>query len=419
MPTAKLDRRFAATVQPTDRTVIYRDADLAGFCLRVTAGGAKTWIVDYRPGGGRDAPKRQVRIGSAESGAADSLPAERARQRAKDVLAGARLGDDLAARRAEERKAITVADTVDRYLAEHVKPKRAPGTFEQYDHLLRAHLVAAHGAKRLRDVTSADVDRLHLKLKATPYAANRLIAVTGAMWGWAARQGLVPREGNPARGAEKFKEDRRERFLTPEEFGALGDAIRVGETVGFAYEVDESKPKAKHAPKPENRRTKLEPEVAAAIRLLILTGARLREILHLRWAEVDEGRGLLLLSKSKTGRKAIVLNAPALAVLAGLDRTEEHVIRGVNGLPRADLKKPWAAVCRAAGLEGLRIHDLRHSFASVGAGDGMGLPVIGKLLGHSQAATTQRYAHLDASPLRRAADAIGARISRDMGDADG
>jgi integrase len=150
---------------------------------------------------------------------------------------------------------------------------------------------------------------------------------------------------------------------------------------------------------------------------LILTGARLREILHAQWQQVDFQRGVIFLADSKTGKKPIYLSAAALAILAALPRIEgnPHVIAGArDGAPRADLKKPWAAVCRAAGLEGLRLHDLRHSFASVGAGASMGLPIIGKLLGHTQAATTARYAHLDADPLRRAADTIGATIAAAM-----
>ena len=150
----------------------------------------------------------------------------------------------------------------------------------------------------------------------------------------------------------------------------------------------------------------------AALRLLLFTGARLREILHLRWDHVDFERGLLLLPDSKTGRKAITLSAPALAVLQSLERIGAFVMPSANpDTPRADLNKPWAAVIEAASLPGQRIHDLRHSFASVGAGAGLGLPIVGKLLGNTQAATTQRYAHLDADPIRRAADAIGATIA--------
>jgi integrase len=150
---------------------------------------------------------------------------------------------------------------------------------------------------------------------------------------------------------------------------------------------------------------------------LILTGARLQEILQAKWSQIDE-RGVLWLADSKTGRKPVYLSAAAQAVLAGLPRISAgnlYVIAGARaGQPRADLNKPWARVKRIAGLDGARLHDLRHSFASVGASASLGLPIVGKLLGHSQAATTQRYAHVDADPLRRAADTIGATIAAAM-----
>ena len=179
----------------------------------------------------------------------------------------------------------------------------------------------------------------------------------------------------------------------------------------------ETKAGAKHLARESNRRRVLDPFAVAAIRLLILTGARLREILDAQWQQVDLQRGILFLADSKTGKKPVYLSAAAQAVLADLSRIEgnPYIIAGAKaGAPRADLKKPWQAVTKAAALDGVRLHDLRHSFASIGAGASMGLPIIGKLLGHSQAATTHRYAHLDADPLRRAADTIGATIAAAM-----
>jgi integrase len=194
--------------------------------------------------------------------------------------------------------------------------------------------------------------------------------------------------------------------------------LRQGGTIGLPYAIDESSPKAKHAPKEDNRRVMLDPFAVAAIRLLILTGARLREVLHARWEHVDFERGVIFLPESKTGKKPIYLSAAAIAVLSTLPRIEgnPHIIPGERaGQPRVDLQRPWTAVTKAGRLEGLRIHDLRHSFASVGAGASLRLPIIGKLLGHSQAATTHRYAHLDADPVRRAAETIGATIAAAMG----
>jgi len=144
----------------------------------------------------------------------------------------------------------------------------------------------------------------------------------------------------------------------------------------------------------------------------LFTGARLREILNLRWEHVHLERGLLFLPDSKTGKKTITLNASAMMVLTSLERVGDCVIPGANSnVQRADLKKPWRAVTESAGLERLCIHDLRHSFAGVGAGVGLGFPTVGKLLGHMQTATTQRYAHLDDDPVRLAADKIGASLA--------
>jgi integrase len=202
-----------------------------------------------------------------------------------------------------------------------------------------------------------------------------------------------------------------------EELARLGDALRDSETVGLPYAVDETKLASKHAPKAEHRRVKLDPFAVAAIRLLILTGARLHEILDAEWSQVDVERGVIFLADSKTGRKPIYLSATAQTVLAAIPRVKgnPHIIAGaLEEAPRADLNKPWRAVRQAANLDGVRIHDLRHSFASFGAGAPLGLPIIGKLLGHSQPATTHRYARLDADPMRRAAETIGATISAAM-----
>src|SRR5262249_34864695 len=145
---------------------------------------------------------------------------------------------------------------------------------------------------------------------------------------------------------------------------------------------------------------------------LLFTGCRLREILHLKWEQVDLERGVLFLADSKTGRKTVILSAPALAVLTGLDRLGSYVVPGDDPeKPRADLKRPWEAISKRAGLSGLRLHDLRHTYASFGAGGGLGLPIIGKLLGPTQASTMQRYAHLYAEPLRRASEEIGGQIA--------
>jgi integrase len=408
----RLAKRTVDALAPRERQYVEYDADLAGFGVAVYPSGVKSWIVEYRPhGGGRGVAKKRVTLGKI-----GQLTPDQARKAAADLLAAVRLGADPATEKAERRKALTVGELIDLFDEQYVGPMVKPGTALSH-RIALAELRGAHGGLKAEALMRGHVAALHARMSDRPYAANRAVAVWGKAFTWAASRGLVPEGVNPTKGLQKYREQGRERYLTSEELARLGAALADGETIGLPYDVDETKPKAKHAAKAENRRVKLDPFAVAAIRLLILTGARLREILHAKWQQVDFERGVIFLADSKTGKKPIYLSAAALAILAALPRIDgnPHVIAGAkDGRPRADLKKPWAAVCRAAGLEGVRLHDLRHSFASIGAGASMGLPIIGKLLGHTQASTTARYAHLDADPLRRAADTIGATIAAAM-----
>ena len=408
----RLTKRNVDTL--TERKSAYPEYDdaLPGFGVMVYPSGVKSWIVEYRPhGGGRSVAKRRVTLGKI-----GALTPDQARKAAADMLAAVRLGADPATDKAERRKALTVGELLDLFDEQYVGPMVKPGTAVSH-RIALAELRRAHGALKAEALTRGHVAALHARMADRPYAANRAVAVWGKAFTWAASRGLVPEGANPTKGLQKYREQGRERFLTSDELARLGAALAEGESIGLPYQIDETKPKAKHAPKRDNRLVKLDPFAIAAIRLLILTGARLREILDARWSQVDFERGVIFLADSKTGKKPIYLSAAALAVLAALPRIEgnPHVIAGAKlGAPRADLKKPWTAVCRAAGLDGVRLHDLRHSFASFGAGASLGLPIIGKLLGHSQPSTTARYAHLDADPMRRAVETIGATIAAAM-----
>ncbi len=376
---AKLTKRVVDTTQPELERYMVWDSTLKGYGLRVEPSGTKTFLVRYRIAG----RKRFLAIGRF-----GHLTPEQARGLAQAVLADVRHGRDPVEERRGERAAITVDELARRFLAEHVGPKRKGATAVHYSSLIRRYVLPKHGPRKAHDFVRSDLARIHLSMRDRPYQANRLLAVVASMYSFAERLGLLADGCNPAARIERFPEARRERFLTMEELARLGEAFRRFENDGRFREG------------------------IAALRLLLFTGARLREILHLRWEHVDMERCLLFLPDSKTGKKTIFLNTPALAVLRSLERVGDCVIVGADPrVPRADLKKPWAAVTEAANLPRLRIHDLRHSFASVGAGAGLGLPIVGKLLGHMQASTTNRYVHLDADPIRRAADAIGETIA--------
>jgi len=413
MQAERLTKRFVDEIQPSGKVDFYYDGELKGFSLKVYPSGEKRWCVEYRPGaGGRRVIKRRMVLGSV-----GAVTAEEARSAARKILAAAALGDDPAAARKGERDMPTFREFASRYLDEEASAKLKPRTTANYRIYLLKHACPAIGNLKIDKVATANVAQLHRCIGRTrPMTANRVVEFISSVYRYAATCNHVERGFNPAALVKAYREHRRERFLSTAELARLGDSIREAETRGVPWVVDETKLNAKHTPQ-KNRQTVIDRHAAAALRLLILTGARLREILLLRWEHVDFDRGVLLLPDSKTGRKAVVLNAPALSILANLPRQDDFVIAGyTKDKPRADLNRPWRAVCRYAKLEGVRIHDLRHTHASIGVGFGLGLPIIGKLLGHTQPATTARYAHLDNDPLRRASDKIGNRIVAAMGD---
>ncbi len=411
MPNARITKRSVDALgcpPGKDREVLWDD-DLAGFGVVAFPSGSKSYVVQYRQNG----ISRRSNIGKH-----GRLTPDEARSEAKKLLGAVETGVDPIADKKAARGVMTLREAAALYLERHVDPKKKVRTAAEYRRLLEQHILPKLGGKRLLDIQRANVMSLHLDIsKARPVTANRAMAVLSALWGWAAKIEMVSAAENPVRGLDKNREQGRERFLTDEEFERLGAAIHEAETVGLPMEIDVESPNAKHAQRPGTRRAPLDPFAAAAIRLLILTGSRLREILHLKWSDVDLGRSLLFLPDSKTGKKTVYLSEQAVEIIRALPRiagTDYVIAGGKAGRPRADLKRPWAAIRKAAKLQDVRIHDWRHSFASIAVGENMGLPVVGKLLGHANQATTQRYAHLDSNPLKKAADVIGNRIESAM-----
>jgi integrase len=410
----RISKRLVDTLRPAKKEFIVWDSALRGFGVRVRPSGAMSYVVVYRAGAGRKAPVRKVTLG-----AVGKITPDIARTLAEKALGAIAHGRDPAAERARDRESMTLKELIEAFLQDHVQLKLKPATAKRYQYLLGHWVVPELGATKADGVTRAAIAKLHAKMRHRAVSANRMLNAVSTAYSFAQQRGIVPDGFNPATRIQKFPERRRERFLTPDELGRIGSALREADTDGIPWLIDETKPNAKHIPKQaKSQRTKFGPFVTAAVRLLLFTGCRLGEILTLKWDYFDAERGLLFLPDTKTGRRAVVLNAPALEVLASLPRVGPYVIpAGDPKRPRHDLKRLWTAVCRRAELEGVRLHDLRHTYASVGAGGGLGLPVIGKLLGHTQAATTQRYAHLDNDPLRRASETIGAQISAALGEA--
>ncbi|WP_108462238.1 tyrosine-type recombinase/integrase [Devosia naphthalenivorans] len=419
----KITKRVVDAAEPRDSRYIVFDSLITGFGLRVMPTGAKSFIYEYRPGeGGRALAKRRYTIGKATD-----LTADQARKEAERLRALVATGGDPMESKSDARKAATVEEVASLWLSSHVKAKRSDGTHEHYRDLLDRIIIPALGNLKAKTLPHSKVARLHDDWSHTPFQANRILSCISAFYNWAgsASVGLVPKGHNPADDIEKFEEQGRERPLEPDELLRLADALRLAETTGIPWDVE--KPTSKHLAKADKRVTVFSPHVVGALRLLMFTGARLREILNLEWKQVDLARGVLLLPKHKTRRltgvKVIVLNAPALEVLTGLERIGKYVIASDSAgtpeeKPRPDIKKPWASIKRHAQLEDLRINDLRHNFATFGVGGGMGLPIVGKLLGHTKASTTERYAHLQVDPLRRATETIGADLLRALGHSE-
>ena len=334
----RITKRTLGTIRAAEREFTIWDDAVTGFGLRVRPSGAMSYVVVYRAGPGRGAAVRRYTIASV-----GKIAPEDARARAKVVLAFVAHGNDPAEQKAAERNVPTVAGLADRFMDEHVQPKRKSGTSKFYRDMLDRVVKPAIGTTKADKLSRQQVSKLHSALAATPFQANRMLAVVGSMYAFAGRAGIIPDGINPARKIDRFMENHRERFLTGEELERLGGAIREAETIGIPWTVNEAKTTAKHLPQPTHRYTKISPVSAAAIRLLLFTGCRLREILHLQWDQVDMERGLLFLPDSKTGKKSVILNAPALAVLNGLKRIGPYVVPGDNPeKPRRDLKRPWA-----------------------------------------------------------------------------
>jgi integrase len=361
------------------------DDELKGFGIRLTPT-RKTYVLQYRNRQGRS---KRMTLGRFEHMA----PAE-ARKHARELLGAADKGSDVAAQKRESKKAPTMSDLAERYMEQHAEVKKKASSIAADERMFRLVILPALGSRRITDIARKDIIRLHHDQKDKPIRANRVIALLSKMFNLAEQWGLRPDASNPCRHVEKFREAKRERLLSADELSRLGNTLN-------RIEADRSE----------------HPSVIAAIRLLLLTGARVSEILTLKWDFIDFEQGVLRLPESKTGAKVIPLGQPALDLLRSLPRIVGNPFVCPGNRPQGHLiglQHAWQRVRKAAALEGLRLHDLRHNYASVGAAAGLGLPIIGKILGHAKSSTTERYAHLDTSPTQAAANAIAQRIDTAM-----
>jgi integrase len=274
---------------------------------------------------------------------------------------------------------------------ETVVSKKRKATQVLYRDFLERLTYPKLGDVKIAQIKFTDIAMLHYGLRNTPITANRAIASLSTLFSWCERCGLRPKHSNPVQGVERFPEKSKERFLSPRELSRLGMALARAE-----------------------RNNTESIFVLAAIRLLIFTGCRRNEILELEWKDIKFERAMLFLPETKTGARPVYLSAPALSVLAGLPRVSRNpfvIVGDKEGQRLVNLRKPWLRICKVARLKDVRIHDLRHSFASVGVSGGASLPIIGKLLGHAKSSTTEKYSHLAADPVRAVNEVMGNQIA--------
>lgn len=382
----KLTKRIvdAAEIRATEYFIW--DDDIPGFGLRVLPSKRKSYIVQYRAG------RRSRRM---SLGLSTVLTCEQARTRAIAIVAAAKNGEDPAAKRDADRQAITVKELAERFDKEHISVRVKESTAKGYRRMLERVIIPALGRHRVTEVTRADIAKIHHDLRHIPYDANRCLEIISKMFSLAEMWGLRPEGTNPRKHIKKYPEEKRERFLSAAELRRVGEVLREMEDEGVEL-----------------------PSAIAAVRLLILTGCRLGEIMTLKWEYVDFAGKALRLPDSKTGAKVVHLGQPAIKVLEKVERVEKNpwVIVGTKpGARLSDLQPFWQRVRARAGLKDVRIHDLRHTFASTAVAAGQGLPMIGKLLGHTQVQTTARYAHLAADPVKQAAERVALDLAQAIG----
>lgn len=407
MPTLRLSKSTIDALPSTQATQFYWDDTLHGFGLKLLRDGTRTYVVQYRTAGGRAGSTRRVTIGKHGS----PWTAETARAEAKLILGRAAVGDDPAKAKRERREMLTVAQLCDQYMRDGTGTKK-DSTLATDRGRIDRHIKPSLGQRKVDEVTQADIRKFmkniaegttaaDLKTKPRGRAivrggkgtATRTVGLLSGIFTYAKELGLI--DQNPVHGIKRYPDKKNERYLTPAELAALGQALDQADILGT------------------------NPKALTIVRLLIYTGARRGEIERLTWKEVDLVGGRLKLDDSKTGQKVIRLNSTARELLEKWGSKTGHKTGYVFKATEGDghfvgTPRIWSSLRKACGLHDVRLHDLRHSFASVGVMAGTPLMIVGALLGHADHSTTQRYAHIADDPIALAAEQIGQQLREAM-----
>lgn len=389
---AKITKQTVDRLAATDREVLVWDETLKGFGLKVTTGGAKTYLVQYRMGGRATATKR-LTIGRHGS----PWTAEQARDRAAEILAEVRLGvDPVAAQKERIAQAFTITELADRYVSDHLETKNRASTRQEAKRLVERLIKPQLGRKVVAALRRDDVAAFHHRLKETPRQANQALAVLSKMLSLAELWGYRLDGTNPCRRVERYAETKRERFLADAEVAELGRVLAE-------FERDRKEPRL----------------VLDAVRLLLLTGCRLGEALGLRWSDVDLAGGVLNLRETKTGARAHPIGAATVAFLEGMPRgDDDRIFPGRSDkapLSRSTVEHAWVGIRKAAGFEDVRLHDLRHTVGTYAGQTGANAFLVRDKLGHKTLAMTGRYVNRAQDPVRALSDKIEERITAALG----
>lgn len=378
----KLTKGIVERIKPADQDILVWDEALPGFGVRVKPSGVRSYVVQYR--NRKTGNSRRMTLGQH----GPLLTFAEAKKRARLILADAVQGSDPVAERQAARQAPTMAELATDYLERHAIPKKRPNSVRNDRAMLQNIILPKLGRKKVEAITRRDIESIHVAMRDRPYQANRVLALLSKMfnlaisWQWCS--------DNPAKGLERYHEDKRDRYLSDDELRRLCDVL------------DQS----------PNKRS------ANAIRLQLLTGARLGEVLKAEWSNIDFDGGMWTKPSHHTKQKRtehLPLSPQALTFLStmreGAAPECPFLFPGdAPGKPLQDIKKFWRTITKEAGIQHYRRHDNRHTFASHLVSSGLSLEIVGRLIGHTNPATTQRYAHLADDPLRAAVSRFGSKI---------
>ena len=378
---AKLTNKFIDNLEMKKQSYIVWDDEIKGLGIRINEL-SKRFILKYRIGHGRKAIIKKPILGKY-----NILRTEEARRVAREWLLVASQGKDPCEKKSDQT---TIKEFCDIYIERHAKIKKKESSMIEDQRMIRLQIISYFGKLKVTDVTRPMVLKHHESLYRIPYTANRFLSLLSKMMNLAEKWEFRPLYSNPCKHVDRYKEKPREVYLMMDELERVGSAMRELKDIESEYAL-------------------------SAIQMLILTGSRTGEILSLKWEYIDFENCCMNLPDTKTGERKIHLNPSALSILKSLEKKSEYVfVSRVENKRITTIRLTWKKICKIAGLSDVRLHDLRHNFASYAVNNGFSLPIIAKMLGHKDLKTTQRYAHLHQDPVNKASDDISLKIKKVM-----